>query len=283
MKIIHLSDTHLGTGENAARFGMVVDDLITNLPADPRQCVVAHTGDLIHAATAENRQAGKAALDRLAAAGYRVILCPGNHDYGDTFGVSSEAAEIFKQEFAPYMFHQEPQAFPVLHHLDDGHVLVGLDSNAAELSRLQRWFAEGHLGESQLASLNRLLDTKDLAGKKIVLCLHHHPFYYGYSVMPDMGDSHILKHLVVRVTRPFRRMKDAYSLCQIVRDRVQAVLFGHKHEGLDCSPESVKYGIGLGLDGGSTTDTDDSNDRLRYRIVDLASMTHVTRMIKIKK
>ncbi len=282
MKIIHLSDTHVGFEDNAARFGLVIDDLIARPPAEIGKCLVVHTGDVIDKATPENRRQGRALLDRLGAAGYRVVLCPGNHDYGDDLEVNNEAARIFKQEFASYIFSAEPPEFPVLHRLDGDTVLVLLDSNAAELRFPEGCFAEGHLGASQLEKLNRLLDRDDLTGKTIVLALHHHPFYYGYSVLPDVGDGHLLKHLVAWLTRPFRRLKDAYSLCQIVRDRATAVLFGHMHEGLNCSNESAKYGIGLALDGNSTTDTDRVHDRLRYRIIDLASLTHETRMIRIK-
>jgi hypothetical protein len=99
--------------------------------------------------------------------------------------------------------------------------------------------------------------------------------------MPDVGDGRPLSHLVSRLTRPFRRMEDAYSLCQIIRDRAPVLLFGHMHEGLDCSGESGKYGIGLALEGNSTTETENIHDRLRYRIIDLATMTHITRMLKM--
>ncbi len=283
MKIIHLSDTHIGAGDNAARTDLVLDDLIRNPPDDPARCAVVHTGDLIDAATPENRRAGKRRVDHLREAGYRVVLCPGNHDYGDAVEVNNEAAKAFKQEFASCIFPDGPQDFPVLHRPDDECVLIGLDSNAAELKFLQGFFAEGHLGAPQLDRLNRLLDADGLKGKKIILYLHHHPFYYGYSVMPDVGDRGLLKHLAARLTRPFRRMKDAYSLCQIIRDRVQALLFGHMHEGLDCSDEGAKYGIPLALDGGSTTDTDRVHDRLRYRIIDLDTLTQQLRMIRLPR
>lgn len=281
MKIIHVSDTHIGAGYNAERTDLVVDDLIRHPPDDPARCVVVHTGDLIDAATADNRQNAKRRLDRLREAGYRVILCPGNHDYGDTMQVNSEAARMFKAEFASCLFHDEPREFPVLHRVNNDCALIGLDSNAAELKFPQGCFAEGHIGASQLDRLNRLLDSDAVAGKKVVLYLHHHPFYYGYSVMPDVGDRNVYKHLVARLTRPFRRMKDAYSLCRIIRDRVQVLLFGHMHEGLDCSDESGKYGIRLALDGGSTTDTENVHDRLRCRVIDLDTMTHTVRMIRL--
>jgi 3',5'-cyclic AMP phosphodiesterase CpdA len=281
MKIIHLSDTHIGKGGNAERTDLVVDDLLRRPPDEPTRCVVVHTGDLIDAATAENRLAGRARLERLQEAGFRTVLCPGNHDYGDAVEVNNDAARIFKKEFASWIFHGEQQEFPVLLRLDDDCMLIGLDSNAAELRFPHGLFAEGNLGPQQLDRLNHLLDSDAVKGKKIVLSLHHHPFYYGYSVMPDVGDGRLLKHLAARLTRPFRRMKDAYSFCQIVRDRVRLLLFGHMHEGLDCSDESAKYGIPLALDGGSTTDTERVHDRLRYRVMDLDAMTQTVRLIRL--
>lgn len=281
MKIIHFSDTHVGMGDNAARFQQLVDDLIRNPPDVPQHCLVLHTGDIIDAATPDNRQAAQQILARLGDAGYRVILCPGNHDYGNKYCINHEAAQSFQQAFAPYLFWNAPHSYPVVHHLNDEVAVIGLDSNAAELNVWQGLFAEGYLGSVQLSALNRLLDDATLRGKKIILYLHHHPFYYGYSVMPDVGDGHFRKHLVAWLTRPFRRMKDAYSLCQIIRDRVQLVLYGHMHEGLDCSGESRKYGIRLALDGSSSTDTDRTHDRMRYRIIDLESMNYAIRMVKM--
>ncbi len=283
MKIIHLSDTHIGSGENTQRLYLVVDDLLKNAPDAIQNCVILHTGDIIDSASAERRQTAKAALHRLQENGYRVILCPGNHDYGDKYAVNNQAANAFKNEFASYLFHHEPREFPVLHLIGDDCALIGLDSNAAELRWWEGLFAEGYLGAAQLEKLNLLLDSDALRGKKIILYLHHHPFYYGYSVMPDVGDSHPFKHMLAWLTRPFRRMKDAYSLCQIIRDRVQVLLFGHMHEGMDCSSESRKYGIRVALDGGSTTDTDNDHDRLRYRIIDLDTLSHSVRMIKISQ
>lgn len=281
MKIIHLSDTHIGNGDNAERTDLVIAHVLANPPDDPSHCVVLHTGDVIDKALPENRQAAKARLDRLQQAGFRVIVCPGNHDYGGTWDVTREAARAFREEFSSYIFPDGRQEFPVLLRPDDRHVLIALDSNAAELRFPQGCFAEGHLGAGQLGRLNRLLDRDDVKGRKIILALHHHPFYYGFSVMPDVGDGRWLKNLVARLTRPFRRMKDAYSLCQVVRDRVQVLLYGHMHEGLDCSTESAMYGIPLALDGGSSTDTERVSDRLRYRVIDLDSLTHAVRTVRV--
>jgi 3',5'-cyclic AMP phosphodiesterase CpdA len=279
MKLIHISDTHIGLGDNTLRFERVVDDLLANPPDAPANCLIVHTGDLIDSATEANRQAGRLLLDRLATR-YRVLLCPGNHDYGDAMSVDEEAAQAFQQVFGDYIFQGKPQVFPVLSEVGN-HVFIGLDSNAEELGFWERWFAEGHLGKKQLSSLSQLLDSPALAGKQVIIYLHHHPFTFGYSVMPDVGDRNPLNYLYIQLTRPFLRLKDAYSLCQVMRDRAQGLLFGHLHFGLDCSGDARKYGLKLALDGSSTTCTDNDADRMRYRVVDLSDLSQTVRMLKL--
>jgi len=262
------------------RLGMVVNDLLEHPPDAPENCLVIHTGDVIDSATDVHRLAGKTLLKRLGER-YRILLCPGNHDYGDAMSVNKEAAQKFREMFKDYIFQDKPSAFPVIHEVGDEYVFIGLDSNAAELSFYERWFAEGHLGKKQLAELNKILDRPELQNKKIIVYLHHHPFSFDYSVMPDVGDRHLLFHLFARLTRPFRRLKDAYSFCQIVRDRTHMLLFGHMHFGLDCSGDSRRYGVPVALDGGSSTCTENEDDRIRYRIVDLRSMMYEIRTIML--
>lgn len=280
MKLIHISDTHVGRGDNALRFERVVDDLLANPPDAPENCLIVHTGDLIDSASEANRRAARILLDRLATR-YRVLLCPGNHDYGDAMAVDEEDAQAFLQAFGDYIFQGKPWSFPVLSEVGSDHVFIGLDSNAEELSSWQRWFAEGHLGKGQLAALTGLLDSPAVAGKQVVVYLHHHPFSFGYSVMPDVGDRNPLSYLYAQLTRPFLRLKDAYSLCQVVRDRAHVLLFGHMHFGLDCSGEGRKYGLKLALDGSSTTCADDNADRMRYRAINLSDLSQTVRMLTL--
>lgn len=280
MKLIHISDTHIGRGDNAMRFERVVDDLLAHPPGATQDCLILHTGDLIDSASDANRRAARVLLDRLATR-YRVLLCPGNHDYGDATSVDEEAAEAFQKAFGDYIFQGKPARFPVLSEVGDDLVLIGLDSNAEELNFWERWFAEGHLGEEQLSELDRLLDSHAVAGKQVVVYLHHHPFSFGYSVMPDVGDRNPLYYFYVHLTRPFLRLKDAYSLCQVLRDRAQVLLFGHMHFGLDCSGDGQKYGIRLALDGSSTTCADNDTDRMRYRVIDLSDRSYTVRTLKL--
>lgn len=280
MKIIHLSDTHVGHGDGGARFERVIADILA-LP-EPERHVVVHTGDLIDRATPVQRQAGRELLDRLRDGGFRVLLSPGNHDYGDAARVIREGARAFREDLAPYLFGDQPAAFPVLTRIG-GLAFVGLDSSEAELGFFQGLFAEGQIGATQLERLNGLLDR--LAGEtprpRIVVYLHHHPFINGYAVQPDTGDGHLLGHLVTSATRSFRRLKDAWSLLQCLRDRVDLVLFGHQHFGLDHRAEASRYGIPLAFDASSTTCANTRADRMRYRIIDSATGCVEIRMVSL--
>lgn len=281
MKLIHLSDTHVGHGDNLVRLGRVVDAICSNPPAPPADCCVVHTGDLIDSASAANREAAKAVLDRLSERGFRVFLCPGNHDYGNAMGIERKEAREFLACFAGHIFAQQPPEFPVAHLLDAQHALILLDSNQAELGWWKGLFAEGYLGSTQLQRLNALLDHPEICARRVTLALHHHPFSYAYSVTPDVGDGHLAHHLLVGLTRSFRRLKDAYSLCEIVRNRVHVLVFGHRHFGQNCSSNSQCYDIRLALDGGSSTCTDDNSDRMRYRIIDLDQLTTEVRSLRV--
>ena len=280
MKIIHLSDTHIGHKGLGERFGMIVDDLTRRRPLNPANHLIVHTGDLIHRAGADNRNEARTLLDRLRGFGYPVLLCPGNHDYGDSLSVGARAARDFQADFGEYLFQNGQEGFPSLY-LRGDCAFIGLDSNAAELRGPSRLLAEGFLGVAQLARLNALLDSDQLLGKKIVIFLHHHPFSFGYSVSPDVGDGRLFFNLFAGLTRPFRRLKDAHSFSRLVRDRALVLLFGHMHHGLDCSGEAMKYGIPLALDGGSSTCVEAGEDRMRYRIIDLDIMTRETRFLPL--
>jgi Calcineurin-like phosphoesterase len=293
MKIIHLSDTHVGYGDNEMLFRKIVDDLTKTRPCDTRQHLIIHTGDLIHdAANAAAGNAARTLLEELRQFGYCVLLCPGNHDYGDSMSMSSQHAEDFRAVFDDFFYletdncamnahtlkYTADDIFPVLHIIGD-IALIGLDSCWAEMTRRDRFLAEGKVGMEQLFTLNMLLDRPELEGKKIVVYLHHHPFYYGYAVKPDLTGDHALSHWITSVTRSFRRLKDAHPFNQIIRDRVQVLLFGHMHFGLDCSSDSRKYGIPLAFDGSSSTCMSMDTDRMRYRVIDLDNMSAETRFI----
>ena len=265
MKIIHLSDTHVGREDNERRTQALLDDIAAT--QDPVHSILVHTGDLIHHGRSDEMRSGRALLDGMTARGWRIFLAPGNHDYGDSLHIDPDWAAEFRGQFAPYIFGTTAPQFPVLNVLDDC-AFIGLDSNEAEMGFWERWMAEGYLGQAQLERLSRLLDAPEVRQRKVIVYLHHHPFFDAPVVRADVGDRGYLSHLFGWNTRRFRRLKDAYSLMQCLRDRVDILLFGHQHFGLDYSAEGQRYGIGRALDASSSTATQMDTDRMRYRVID---------------
>ncbi len=276
MKLIHLSDTHVGRDHNAQRLQSLLDD-IESL-GDPAQYLIVHTGDLNDRGSLDAMQQSRALLDPMVEKGWRILLVPGNHDCGDALHVDPGCAAQFRDHFSSYIFGRQPKQYPVLTLIGDC-ALIGLDSNEAEMGWWERWAAEGYLGEAQLTALNTLLDRPEVRQRKVVVYLHHHPFFDAFAVRADVGDKGFLSHLFGWNTRRFRRLKDAYSLLQCIRDRADILLFGHQHFGLDYSAEGQRYGIPLALDGSSSTATQMDTDRMRYRVVDTVSGRVVTRFV----
>ena len=284
MYIVHMSDTHNGKAGTNQRFDLLLADLQSYPGLDLADCIVVHSGDLLKDATPEYRRQALDSLRRLKNVVNRIYLCPGNHDCGDFWSVSKEKSEHFKQSFAEYIFHDQPHEFPVLHKLDDDHMLIGLDTNEAEVDNwLFNFGAEGRLGDSQCQKLHGMLQNPELQNKKILINLHHHPFLYRFNAVPIKNNFRKwLFFTMKKLTRRFRRMKDSKVFLELIQNRVDAIFFGHKHEGLDCSSESQKYGVSLALDAGSTTESDNMSDYMRYRVIDLNDLSYKTRSVKYR-
>ncbi len=279
MKLIHLSDTHIGHGNNVQRMQSLLDDIASL--GDPADYIIVHTGDLNDNSNPDTMQQSRALLDPLAEKGWRILLAPGNHDCGDALHVDPGRAERFRDHFSSYIFGKQPKQFPVLT-LTDDCALIGLDSNEGEMGFWEHWMAEGNLGTAQIESLNTLLDRPDVRQRKVIVYLHHHPFFDAFAVRADVADKGLLSHLFNWNTRRFRRLKDAYTLMQCIRDRVDILLFGHQHFGLDYSAEGQRYGIPLTLDGSSSTATQMDTDRMRYRVIDVATGKFETRFVGLQ-
>ena len=276
MKIIHLSDTHVGKGDNADKLQRILDDV--HRFCGPEGHLLLHTGDLNDTGKTEGMQASRILFDAMVDKGWQVLLAPGNHDYGDSLHIDPHWAENFRTTYARYIFGSQAPRFPVLT-LTDYCALIGLDTNEAEMGFLERWMAEGFLGKRQIDALDALLDQAEVKQRKVVLYMHHHPFFDAFAVRPGRGDVGFYSQLFSWNTRRFRRLKDAYPLMQCIRDRVDVLLFGHQHFGLDYSAEGQRYGIALALDASSSTCTQMDTQRMRYRIIDTATGTFHTRFV----
>lgn len=282
MKIIHISDTHIGSGNAAERFERVIDD-IHALTATGGEWVIVHTGDLIDREGAAEASTATRLLKRLVEGGnggtLPLLLTPGNHDYGWSWHIDRSRAADFRATFAQYIFGSQPQQFPTLH-INGNCAFIGLDSSASEFGIIKGFFAEGDLGPQQRDRLESLLDEPALHALTKVVYMHHHPFIDSYSVRPDFGDRHYLAKAYQWYGRGRLRLKDANSLLQILRDRIDLLLFGHKHYGLDHCFEAQRYGIGMAFDASSTTGEGMDTTYMRYRVIDIASGSVEVRLVR---
>jgi len=229
--IIHLSDLHVGYKDFNKRLLSVVDHFISQLGDHAQDYILVITGDLVdNAHHLESFHIVKSRLNDLKQAGFKhILIIPGNHDFGTGDHGDKKFVKIFSEIFYP-----DRQDFP-RKDIIDGLALIGLNSMAEELNWYDSLFAQGEIGKQQLQVLEKMLKEPDVRTcRKRVVYLHHHPFDY----------------------RPLHQLKDARKLKRVLKNAmkegitIDALLFGHNHEGNACNG---KWGIPRCYDAGSIT------------------------------
>lgn len=278
MKIVHISDTHVGSRDGLKRLNNIINTIM--LKYNPNTTIVVHTGDVIDSYSEINCGLAQNSLKRLTQAGFRILLCPGNHDYGNSFFLSKKWSDGFRAKFSKEIFNCDvPLTFPVITLIEDV-MFIGLDTSERELRFWETLMAEGDVGPDQRAVLQRALDTARNKGLRTVVYMHHNPFINGYSVRPDLGDAKLFFRLIQWFSKPFRRLKDAYSLMNVCRDKADILLFGHQHIGLNHKFEAERYGLGMALDGSSSTCKDMDMTEMHIRVIDTDTLTFDTLLVE---
>lgn len=223
--IIHLSDLHVGYPDLGARLRYLVQQLIFFKEPGSKYVVVI-SGDLVEDATQfDAYSAVRRQVDNLTGAGFEVLVCPGNHDYG----TGSFAHKRYVAQFKRTFFGDAAVTYPKLD-VVEGCAFIGLDTMAEELGFFQNLAAEGEIGNKQLRRLDKLLSEESvMAAEHRVLYMHHHPFD----------------------PRPFHHLKDTDELREVLKGRnVNTLLYGHNHEG---KIGHGKWGIPRCFDAGTAT------------------------------
>ena len=202
-KIIHLSDLHIGYKNLDTVCRSVFDHIINT--REPDRYVIVITGDLVDKFTKKNIKTTKSLLEMLK--DFQVLLIPGNHDYGTGSINLEENVAKFKKEF----FNDSTVTYPKKDIIDN-IAFLGLDSSASQVRPPENKHADGELGDIQLfgergLSYYLLEDPEVLACDKKVVYLHHHPFH----------------------CFPYHGLIDTDKLKLVVKNRVDALLFGHNH------------------------------------------------------
>jgi len=245
-QIIHLSDLHIGYQDCGTKAAKIIENIIKY--EDPKVSIIIITGDIVERARqAKDFTLALELMARLKQGNFKVLLCPGNHDYGTGFINSRKNAREFRRLFIP-----EVANFPYLD-IFGNTAFIGLDSNEAELHWYDRFFADGELGALQLTKLDKMLNDPQLKDKTKVVYLHHHP----YSRLP------------------FHCLKDSQKLKKVIENRIDVLLYGHLHLGLS---QNNTWGIKIVLDGGSSTGKrmpEMFGFKIKHRVIDLADFSIV--------
>ncbi|MHC4725504.1 MAG: metallophosphoesterase family protein [Planctomycetota bacterium] len=150
-KIIHLSDLHIGYEGMYERFRAVIHHLaMIKQPA--KNYVVVITGDIVDEASDLNYSMARECLDMLSNQGYRVLVVPGNHDYGSGNCADKKWVKEFKVRF----FDTANITYPK-QDIINKVAFIGLDSMEKELGTWDRRAANGELGKRQRDALDKML------------------------------------------------------------------------------------------------------------------------------
>lgn len=201
-RIIHLSDLHIGHEECGIKFRTLIDN-ITFLKQPAHNYIILITGDIVDNANhSEQIDEAVDAIEQFKERGYKVLVVPGNHDYGTGVIGDKKFVGLFKKKY----YGSRKISYPKLDTINE-IAFIGLDSTAEDLHWLDRFFSEGELGEAQLKRLKKVLKKPGVASRKKVVYLHHHPFDFKVGM----------------------QLKDSNDLKNIIENKIDMLLFGHYH------------------------------------------------------
>ncbi|MFH0900738.1 MAG: metallophosphoesterase [Pseudomonadota bacterium] len=245
MRILHISDLHIGSGAHELdRAGELVD-IITRRYADGEKPVVVITGDVVNDGREEQFITAARILEQLEEEGFDVHPVPGNHDYGwDGMHAEAKRFGLFKKHLIGWRRVTYPD---VIEYGDC--LLIMLNSMKAEAGFWDGLLADGELGTRQTNELGDILQLAQESrrnGQRVVACLHHHPFLF-----PDDNVFESAREMVSHW------LKDGDALMRTIRGRVDVLLFGHEHRHIDFHEKWPDFygtlGIPCVLSCGSTT------------------------------
>ena len=207
MKFIHLSDLHFHRHNDNNVEALKVLENIKQKYKDHHLII---TGDIVDDGHEKQFKRAFEALEEFTG---RVFICPGNHDFGAAGNFySRERAERF-DKYLSIRLEQggtfTGDATPVVNVLEENDqqvMLIALDTNLETEHPFD--FACGKVGKKQRKALNTILSDPTTTNMVKILFFHHHPYMHG---------------------NPFMELQDGRKLMRTIYNRVDVVLFGHRH------------------------------------------------------
>jgi len=211
--------------------------------------VVLITGDITDDGKKNQYKNAVKLIQPLVDGGFKVLACPGNHDYGLAGNIYTEKSQQLYQDYilgdllgikkAGRSDVKMEDIYPTVDKIN-GFLFVGVDSVVGNEDELLH-FASGEVGDAQRKKLAAILTDPVHSDKQKVVYFHHHPFY-----------RNILKKIVLE-------LDDAKEVMRILGGRVDVLCFGHKHVS-DVWP--AEHGIDWIMASGKSTER---NDRYKFQ------------------
>ncbi len=253
-QILHLSDLHVGkTNKEGDNLKKIINKTVEKWEDEENKPVILITGDIVDDGMESQFIEARRILDPLYLKGFRLLLIPGNHDYGYN-GVHAVESRFkyFKNVFYPL----ENVSYPFPKEID-GHIFIGLNSMKAETHFFDGLLADGELGSKQINNTIGILKKLETRRPeyKVIIYLHHHPFLF--------PDENVFEEIVDKIGH---WLKDGDDFMHKISGRPDIILFGHEHRHLDFSGTQIsrKYRIPVILSGGKSTD----DTMIEYKVAD---------------
>jgi len=263
MKIIHISDLHYDGKSSKTR--KLVDKIIGHYKNQSNKPLIINSGDLIENGGKKQLYGCKKHMKKLIDNGFEMLLCPGNHDIRKIKGAVKTSRGLkrfdsYYRELLPshsnFMGEEDNNLtdFPITHKYEN-FFFIGLNSN----KRKEPITPGGRLGSNQLRELDEIITEihEEFEEAKIIIYLHHHPFEYNINI---------------RNVIHFEQMQliDRDDLHNIIKNRVETILFGHAHWDERLSDEEAKYGLKLAQ---LSADCTHDGSNITFNEIDLSSFS----------
>lgn len=193
LKFLQLTDLHVkGTASKEYVSLMRIVDHILNHYSPATHPVILVTGDFVHHGKKTEYQNANAQLSKLVNAGYRLLACPGNHDFGQgTPGnynhYQNTSRELYftqvhntllSENLAPDVWAGGNTPFPQTYTLNSNgknYLFIGLDTMHGVLPDPSP-LATGKVDDAQFNRLDALLSDGAYANHVKIVYMHHHLF-----------------------------------------------------------------------------------------------------------
>lgn len=212
--LLHLSDLHIGNSKiinGLQRIKSLINKQIRAVQQQNGALSVVITGDAVDSPKDNNQARYVDFSDYLEnRIGEYPIRLLGNHDINNN-GI---ALNHYNQHIASLV-----SDFPRIETLEESKVILLLFN-----SNTNGNFAQGEIGQQQMAQMGNLLDKIDnIESYNLIAVLHHH-------IVPIPEPDEYEKRLFGKRIEKFLQLKDADIFIKWLRARnVKAVLHGHKH------------------------------------------------------